>query len=156
MKAIFLPPAPTRGNSSISLKPASRAAWRASSISGTAYATRWIPGPFLSKNLAIGESSRVGLRSSNVLSPIPRDTVVTPWSSRVSLWVTSRPRLDYRRGPLPPSPQPRYPDDQSLTTSLPPPCSGSFCLPVLPNTQLLHLRIQSRRRKRTQVRASPL
>src|SRR5660398_190605 len=66
------------------------------------------------------------------------------------------PDFDYRRGPLPPSPQPRYPDEQSLTTSLPPPCSGSFCLPVLPNTQLLHLRIQSRRRKRTQVRASPL
>src|SRR5660397_211231 len=65
------------------------------------------------------------------------------------------PDFDYRRGPLPPSPQPRYPDDQSLTTSLPPPCSGSFCLPVLPNTQLLHLRIQSRRRKRTQVRAAP-
>src|SRR5680860_1147167 len=58
------------------------------------------------------------------------------------------PDFDYRRGPLPPSPHPRYPDDQSLTTSLPPPCSGSFCLPVLPNTQLLHLRIQSRRGKR--------
>src|SRR5665811_2418102 len=64
------------------------------------------------------------------------------------------PDFDYRRGPLPPSPQPRYPDDQSLTTSLPPPCSGSFCLPVLPNTQLLHLRIQSRRGKRTQVPVS--